>query len=242
MFKPIFLQMEYNRYNIALLCTSSIYFFVWVFVLLSILILSIVNNSSIDNDVRPYVDPAGVFLIAALITFTLLNLLSVFGSLFFVALNQKKSDKWFFGLPLFIVLLTLILSLYLIQYAPLSRLYVPEEVFFLFPVLAAPASALFIKSVPEERRESAKKYFKVARVVSVYAAIIGFMYFIETLLLKEAFLPVNYSLSSVYIIIRLMMFIYVAILLPSIGICLVLMAKEKQPAVSIPKHVRNIGM
>jgi Kef-type K+ transport system membrane component KefB len=137
--------------------------------------------------------------------------------------------KWFLGLPLPIVLLTLMLSqlcLYLH--------YIPVELFFLIFVLAAPASALFIKSVPEERRESAKKYFKVAKVVSIYATIIGFMYFIYS------FLSIDHS-SSFYKIIMFLMVIYMTLGLPFIGTCLVCMAKEKQPGASVPKHAHKPG-
>jgi hypothetical protein len=89
--------------------------------------------------------------------------------------------------------------------------------------------------VPEERRESAKKYVKVATVVSIYAAIIGFMYFIDS------FLSIDNSSSSVYNIIMLLMLIYMAFGFPSIGIRLVFMAKEKQPGASVPKHVHKPG-
>jgi hypothetical protein len=239
--------MEYNRYNIALLCTSAIYFFVWVAALLVILNLSNVNNNGINDDgindegKAIITDPAGSILLDIFAALALLYPLSFFGSLFFVAINQKKSDKWFLGLLLPIVLLTLILSLL----CPYLRLYniiqlnIPEELFFFIPVLAAPASALFIKSVPEERRESAKKYVKVAKVISIYAAIIGFMYFIDSFLLKNIFSPIDHSSSSVYIIIMLLMLIYMAVGLPSIGICLMLMAKEKQPRASTSKRVHK---
>ncbi|RPJ79713.1 MAG: hypothetical protein EHM20_00550 [Alphaproteobacteria bacterium] len=233
--------MEYNRYNIALLCTSAIYFFVWVAALLVILNLSNVNNNDINDDgindegKAIITDPMGPILLGIFAAFALLYPLSFFGSLFFVAINQKKSDKWFLGLPLPIVLLTLILSLL----CPYLHLYIPEELFFFIPVLAAPASALFIKSVPEERRESAKKYVKVAKVISIYAAIIGFMYFIDSFLLKNIFSPIDHSSSSVYIIIMLLMLIYMAVGLPSIGICLMLMAKEKQPRASTSKRVHK---
>jgi hypothetical protein len=191
--------MEYNRYNIALLCTSAIYFFVWVAALLVILNLSNVNNSGIndggmnDDGEAIITDPIGPISLDIFAAFALLYSLSFFGSLLFVAINQKKSDKWFLGLPLPIVLLILILSLL----CPYLHLYISEELFFFIPVLAAPASALFIKSVPEERRESAKKYVNVAKVVSIYATIIGFMYFIDSFLLKNIFLPIDHSSSSV---------------------------------------------
>ena len=233
--------MEYNRYNITLLCTSAIYFFVWVAALLIILNLGNVNNSGINDDginddgEAIITDPIGPISLDIFAAFALPYPLSFFGSLFFVAINQKKSDKWFLGLPLPIVLLTLILSLL----CPYLRLYIPEELFFFIPVLAAPASALFIKSVPEERRESAKKYVKVAKVISIYAAIIGFMYFIDSFLLKNIFSPIDHSSSSVYIIIMLLMLIYMAVGLPSIGICLMLMAKEKQPRASTSKRVHK---
>jgi hypothetical protein len=238
--------MEYNRYNIALLCTSAIYFFVWVAALLVILNLSNVHNSGINDDgindegKAIITDPAGSILLDIFFAaFALLYPLSFFGSLFFVAINQKKSDKWFLGLPLPIVLLTLILSL-LCQYLRLYniiQLSIPEELFFFIPVLAAPASALFIKSVPEERRESAKKYVIVAKFVSIYAAIIGFMYFIDSFLLKNIFSPIDHSSSSVYIM--FLMLIYMAVGLPSIGICLMLMAKEKQPVALTSKRVHK---
>ena len=224
--------MEYNRYNIALLCTSAIYFFVWVAALLVILNLSNVNNRGINDG--GITDPAGSILLDIFTAFALLPL-SFFGSLFFVAINQKKSDKWFLGLPLPIVLLTLILSLL----CPYLHLYIPEELFFFIPVLAAPASALFIKSVPKERRESAKKYVIVAKVVSIYAAIIGFMYFIDSFLLKNIFSPIDHSPSSFYYIIMFLMLIYMAFGLPSIGICLMRMAKEKQPSASTSKRVHK---
>jgi hypothetical protein len=234
--------MEYNRYNIALLCTSAIYFFVWVAALLVILNVSNVNNSDIDEyvindegEVTKINYPEEPILLGIFEAFALLYPLSFFGSLFFVAINRKKSDKWFLGLLLPIVLLTLILSLLCLY----LRRYISEELFFLIPVLAAPASALFIKSVPEERRESAKKYVIVAKFVSIYAAIIGFMYFIDSFLLKNIFSPIDHSPSSFYIIIMFLMLIYMAVGLPSIGICLMRMAKEKQPSASTSKRVHK---
>jgi hypothetical protein len=85
--------------------------------------------------------------------FALLFPLSVFGSLFFVAQNRKKSDKWFLGLPFLVVILISILSLY----ASIKQLHVPVELFFILLALVSPASTLLIQSLPEERRESAKK-------------------------------------------------------------------------------------
>lgn len=178
-------------YIVALLCTSACYFFIWVAG-----IFTLASSRSYD--------PAYNGLITAL---ALLYPLSFFGSLSFVALNQRKSDKWFLGLPLPIVILTLILS-------P----DVSEKLFVLLLVLAAPASALFILSVPEEQRESVKKYVKAIKVVSVYAAISGFIYFMDT------FLHIDF-LSG---LVPGMFAIYAAFGLPSIGICLVLMAKEKR--------------
>jgi hypothetical protein len=197
--------MIYSRYNIALLCTSAIYFYVWVaFVLAGLVQIS---------------EPA---LYGIYTAFALLYPLSVFGSLSFVALNLGKSDKWFLGLPLLIVILTLIL----IPYDASGSLLV------LLTILAAPASALFIQSVPKEHRKSAKKYVIVAIVVSIHMAIIGIIYFINTFLLID---------QSLDFIMFLMGLIYVAFGLPFIGICLVLMAKEKLPGASIPKHIKKPG-
>ena len=159
--------MEYNRYNIALLCTSAGYFYIWVAFSLAIF-------DSLGRSYEPVL--FGVYT-----AFVLLYPLSVFGSLFFVAQNQKKSDKWFLGLPLLVVILTSILSLY----ASIKQLHVPVELFFILLVLVAPASTLLIRSLPEEQRESAKNYVKVATVISIYVAIIGFMYLIDTFLLAD---------------------------------------------------------
>ena len=95
--------MEYSRYNIALLCTSAIYFFVWVAPLLVILNCIVIN----DNGKANMTDPVVPIFFGVFATFALLYTLSFFGSLLFIALNQKKSEKWFLGLPLPIVLLTL---------------------------------------------------------------------------------------------------------------------------------------
>lgn len=212
--------MEYNRYNIALLCTSAIYFFVWVAALLVILNLITVNNSRI-------IDPIGPIYLGIFAAFVLLYPLSFFGSLFFVDMNRKKSDKWFLGLPLPIVLLTLILSLLCLY----SHLYIAEELFVLLLVLVAPASLLFIQSIPKELRESAEKYIVTAKEISIYAAITGLMYFMHTISLIDD--------STVYNIFILMSLLYAVVGLPCIGICLVLMAKEKQHVKSVPKRVHR---
>jgi hypothetical protein len=212
--------MEYNRYNIALLCTSAIYFFVWVAALLVILNLITVNNSRI-------IDPIGPIYLGIFAAFVLLYPLSFFGSLFFVDINRKKSDKWFLGLPLPIVLLTLILSLLCLY----SHLYIAEELFVLLLVLVAPASLLFIQSIPKELRESAEKYIVTAKEISIYAAITGLMYLMHTISLIDD--------STVYNIFILMSLLYAVVGLPCIGICLVLMAKEKQPVKSVPKRVHR---
>jgi hypothetical protein len=197
--------------GIALLLTSTCYFFVW-----AIYVFAWLSN----NNYEPVL---GGFAVAMD-----LPILSVIGSLIFVALNQKKSDKWFLGLPLLIVFLTLLLCLYVsgglsvtspsliyvTKLTPIISLHVPDELFVLLLVLGAPASLLFIKSVPEDLRESTKKYVKVAKVVSVYAAIIGLLYFIDNLLLIDNSLAYG------------MLIIYVAFGLPPIGICLVLMARK----------------
>jgi hypothetical protein len=217
--------MEYNRYNIALLCTSAIYFFVWVAALLVILNLSTVNNSGInDNGKAIITDPIGPILLGIFAAFALLYPLSFFGSLFFVDINRKKSDKWFLGLPLPIVLLTLILSLLCLY----LRLYIPEELFVLLLVLVAPASLLFIQSISEGLRGSAEK---TAKDVSIYAAITGLMYFVDTISQIDD--------STVYNIFILMSLLYAVIGLPCIGVCLVLMAKEKQPGASTSKSVHK---
>jgi hypothetical protein len=137
-FKTIFLQMEYNRYNIALLCTSAGYFYIWVAFALALF----------DNTGLSY-EPVLFGVYAA---FVLLFPLSVFGSLFFVAQNRKKSNKWFLGL--------LSCCYSYIDFKPVclnKQLHVPVELFFILLALVAPASTLLIQSLPEERRESAKK-------------------------------------------------------------------------------------
>ncbi|AKB20403.1 hypothetical protein MSWH1_0132 [Methanosarcina sp. WH1] len=97
-------------------------------------------------------------------------------------------------------------------------LFFSEKLFVLLLVLAAPASALFILSVPEEQRGSAKKYVTVAKVVSIYAFITGLIYFMETFSLID--LPHG--------LVHNMLLIYVGFGLPFIGICLVLMAKNER--------------
>jgi hypothetical protein len=209
MSRGILLQM---LRGIALLLTSTCYFYVW-----SIFYFA----NSINSKYEP--ELGGMFAALSLL------ILSVIGSLIFVALNKKKSDKWFLGLPLFIIFLTLLLCLYvsgmlyvtstssitgLMKLTPIINLHVPAELFVLPLVFVAPASLLFIKSMPEDLRESTKKYVKVAKVVSVYAAIIGLLYFIDNLLLIDN--------SLVYV----MLIIYMAFGLPPIGICLVLMARK----------------
>jgi hypothetical protein len=195
--------MIYSRYNISLLCTSAIYFYVWV--------VSVLAGLVHISEPELY----GIYT-----AFALLYPLSVFGSISFVALNQGKSDKWFLGLPLLIVILALVL----IPYDTSGSLLV------LLPILIAPASALFIQSVPKEHRKSAKKYVIAAIVVNIHMAITGIIYFINTFLLIDQ--PLNF-------IVFLMGLIYVVFGLPFIGICLVFMAKEKQPDASIPKHVKK---
>ena len=101
------------RDNVALLCSSAGYFYIWVAFALALF-------DSIGYSYEPVL--FGVYT-----AFVLLFPLSVFGSLFFVAQNQKKSDKWFLGLPLLIVILISILSLYV----SIKQLHVPVE-FFLF--------------------------------------------------------------------------------------------------------------
>ena len=102
------------RDNVALLCTSAGYFHIWVAFALALF-------DSIGYSYEPVL--FGVYT-----TFVLLFPLSVFGSLFFVAQNQKKSDKWFLGLPLLIVILISILSLYV----SIKQLHVPVELFLFF--------------------------------------------------------------------------------------------------------------
>jgi len=94
-----------------------------------------------------------------------------------------------------------------------------SRIVFILLALVAPASALFIQSLPEERRESAKKYVRVATVISIYVTIIGFMHLIDT------FLLVDHPLVSTML---LMFEIYVTLGLPSIGVCLVLLAKDNR--------------
>lgn len=190
------------KYNVALLCTSAGYFYIWVAFALALF-------DSIGYSYEPVL--FGVYT-----AFVLLFPLSVFGSLFFVSQNRKKSDKWFLGLPLLIVILTSILSLYVSRK---QQLNVPVELFFIILALVAPASALFIQSLPEEQRESAKKYVKIATAISIYVALIGFMYLIDTFLLFD------HPLVPTML---LMFMIYVVFLLPFIGICLVLLAKDNR--------------
>jgi hypothetical protein len=150
--------------------------------------------------------------------FILLYPLSVFGSLSFVFLNHKKSNKWFLDLPLLIVFLAFLL----LPYASSESLLV-----FLLAFIA-PASALFIQSIPKEHGKSVKKYVMVARVVSIYVVIIAFIYFINTFLFLE---------NSLDFLILVMGIIYLAFGLPFIGICLLLIAKEEHPGASVPEHV-----
>lgn len=173
----------------ALLCTSACYFSIWMAGTIAL----------------AKAHPQEPVLYGITTALAVLYPLSVFGSLYFVGLNQKKSDKWFLGLPLLFVIFTLILSL-----------DVSEKLFVLLLVLAAPASALFILSVPEELRELAKRYITVAKVVSVYAVISGFIYFLDAFSLID--LPRD--------LVNNMLLIYAALGLPSIGICLVLLARQ----------------
>lgn len=98
-------------------------------------------------------------------------------------------------------------------------MHVPVELFFILLALVAPASTLLIQSLPEERRESAKKYVRVATVVSIYVALIGFMYLIDTFLLADH--PLVSTMLTMFLI-------YVVFGLPFIGICLVLLAKDNR--------------
>lgn len=192
--------MIYSRNNIALLCTSAIYFYAWVAIILA----------GLTQLTEPVL--YGIYM-----AFILLYPLSVFGSLSFVFLNHKKSNKWFLGLPLLIVFLEFLL----LPYASLESLLV-----FLLAFIA-PASALFIKSLPKEHGKSAKKYVMVATVVSIYMVIIAFIYFINIFLLRD---------NSLDFFIFVMGMIYLAFGLPLIGICLLLIAKKGQPSASVPKH------
>jgi hypothetical protein len=159
--------MEYNRYNIALLCTSAGYFYIWVAFALALF----------DNTGLSY-EPVLFGVYAA---FVLLFPLSVFGSLFFVAQNRKKSNKWFLGL--------LSCCYSYIDFKPvcLNKAVACSSRIVFYSSRACSTGFYTIDPVPARRTERiSKKNVRVATVVSIYVALIGFMYLIDTFFTRRS--------------------------------------------------------
>ena len=180
--------MKINKIKISLICISAIFFFMWVV---------------IPMDYPSYSGTASTVAVAQF-----LSVISLFGSILFLSEMKNKSNRWYLGVPLCIVILiaaiTMFFDFYRYHYFLLNTSL----------TILAPCSVLFFLSVPADRRKMITIPALISSIISIYAL---FSYYY---LLRGMLSPLQTSWN----VVDLMSMLYWVIGMPIIGICFVVIA------------------
>ena len=136
--------MKMNKINIALVCTSVIFFYIWVAYALD------------------FLSPRSSFLSWIIAPF--LGIISLFGSLLFVSEMKNKSNRWYLGIPLSIAIFFVVIAISL-DFFHIGGTF-PSETSL---TMLAPCSILFFLSVPADQRKMVIIPVLISSIISSYA-------------------------------------------------------------------------
>lgn len=195
--------MKMNKIKIALVCISAIFFFTWAGYGLSFVLPSY----------------KGAYLSYAFaVPQLLLSVVSLFGSLLFVLEMKSKSNRWYLGIPLCIVILIIVITNFLsfshgkpFLSDPIS---ITETIWITSLTMLAPCSILFFLSFSENLREINNIPIVLSAVISIFDIL--FFYFALRDIISPH--PTLHAAGA------LLVFFYWSIGMPIIGVCLVTIA------------------
>jgi len=196
--------MKMNKIKIALVCTSAIFFFTWVGYGLGYG-LSFVFTSY-----------KSAYLFPAIAVPQLLSVVSLFGSLLFISEMKSKSNRWYLGIPLCIVVLPILITSFLSFFSgkpflsdPLS---ITEMIWITSLTMLAPCAILFFLSFPGNLREINSIPIVLSVIISIFD-ILFFYFALHDFIIR----PTLHAAGA-------LLGFYWSIGMPIIGICLVAIA------------------
>ena len=194
-----FVRKKHNKIKISLVCTSTSFFYTWVFVILAFVI----------TFVFPFPPGVDVPLGVAFLSIFFLAPISLFGSLLFVSEMKSKSNRWFLGLPLCTMFV-----IYLITAIVSPSLVINFNYLFLSSSMLSLFSVLFFLSVPVNQRKMVKNPVRVSTLISIYA-LLGCCFL---------FIGEFSRLDTFWGIVTLMFMSYMWLGMEIIGICFLVIA------------------
>lgn len=196
--------MKMNKIKIALVCTSAIFLFTWVGYGLGYG-LSFVFTSY-----------KSAYLFLAIALPQLLSVVSLFGALLFISEMKSKSNRWYLGIPLCIVILIISITNFLpyISGKPFlsDPLSITEMIWITSLTMLAPCSILFFLSFPEKLREINNIPLVLSVIISIFD-ILFFYFALHDFIIR----PTLHAAGA-------LLAFYWSIGMPIIGICLVAVA------------------
>jgi hypothetical protein len=145
--------MKMNKIKIALVCTSAIFFE-------SLVVYGL--GFFIYPHHHYYPPPPYAYILFAVSP--LLSIISLFGSLLFVTEMKSKSNRWYLGIPLCIVILITIIAM-ILDFCHIGRHLLSDTSL----TMLAPCSVVFFLSVPADRRKKVIIPVLISSIISGYA-------------------------------------------------------------------------
>lgn len=188
-----------DRIKLSLACVSAYFFWILITIVSSVIFHAYIGM--------------GLFFVSQI-----LSIVSLLGSLLFLFLMRKQSNRWYLGVPFFITIFVLSISNMLIYFSGKDVFSDPiriiDTIWFASSMVLAPSAALLLFSMPGD--QLAREYMPLT--TSIMIGIFAIVFLLLVLREISAYSSMEGSIALVLI--------YYYIGMPIIGICILTIASR----------------